>query len=90
LNYGAKSQKTVQPCTQKSKNGTVRRRKVENLKERAPRNPKTVQQDPEKLRISGARSPEAVKGTDKRQNAQNPQDQAPEGLKRPVEPDAEN
>ena len=48
-----------------------------------------AQQDPEKLKISGARSPEAVKGTDKRQNAQNPQDQAPEGLKRPVEPDAE-
>jgi hypothetical protein len=49
-----------------------------------------AQQDPEKLKISGARSPEAVKGTDKRQNAQNPQDQAPEGLKRPVEPDADN
>ena len=64
--------------------------KTEKQRSLAPGSPKMAQQDPEKLRISGARSPEAVKGTDKRQNAQNPQDQAPEGLKRPVEPDAEN
>jgi len=35
----------VQPRAQKSKNGTARRRKVENPKYHAPRSPKTVQQE---------------------------------------------